>query len=191
MKRNILTERKRSARHGSVAVRSDRRTDCLAAARPEGRRLREKSKSSNGGSHSAIRTIVVPVDFTESSCKALDYAVLLAKRLDASIALLHVVERCYAEGFVDGARFAIRIEAREHAMRRLNMLAKSKLNEGAAIRCIARHGVPEYEIIRFAESTSADLIVIGRKLRNSLSRFVFGSVTRDVIDAAHCPVLVI
>ena len=183
MKRNVLTERKRSARREAFAVRIDRRTDGLTAGRPEGRRLRETSKSSNGGSPSAIRTIVVPVDFTESSCKALDYAVLLAKRLDASIALLHVVERCYAEGF--------RLEARGHAMRRLNMLAKSKLNEGAAIRCIARHGVPEYEIIRFAESTSADLIVIGRKLRNSLSRFVFGSVTRDVIDAAHCPVLVI
>ena len=38
---------------------------------------------------------------------------------------------------------------------------------------------------------SADLIVIGRKLRNSLSRFVFGSVSDDVIDASHFPVLVV
>lgn len=147
--------------------------------------------ASNGPSRPEIRTIVVPMDFTESSYKALDYALRLAKPLDASIALLHVVDSVYAGGFPGRAKSAIRIGASEDARRRFDALVKSKMDERVLIEPFVRHGVPEYEILRFAASTSANLIVIGRKLRSSVSRFVFGSVTRDVIDASYCPVLVV
>ena len=55
----------------------------------------------NGASARKRRTLLVPVDFTESSLKALDYAMSLAKRLNARITLLHVLDGVYGEGFMD------------------------------------------------------------------------------------------
>ena len=186
VKPNASTKSKRTSRRGGLkSVGIERRTGAKR------RRSRGQRIPSNASSRSAIRTIVVPVDLTEPAYRAVDYAVLLAKRFDASIALLHVVHRIYAEGFVDRGRSAIRIEARENARRRLNALAKSKLSEGVPIECIVRDGAPKYEIIRFAANRSVDLIVIGRKMRKSLTRFIFGSVTRGVIDTSQCPVVVV
>ena len=141
------------------------------------------------------RRILVPVDFTESSHKALDYALLLADCLRASIVLIHVVERIYAEGFLDTpAKRNVRMDAHRRAMEKLDAVVESKSDKSnclVTIRHIVRHGVPEYEILRLAESMGVDLIVLGRPPRNSLSRLVFGSVTRAVVDTAPCPVVVV
>jgi len=134
----------------------------------------------------------VPVDFTESSNKALDYALLLADCLRASIVLLHVVERKYAEGFLDTpAKRSVRAEADCWAREKLDAVTESKSDRLVPIRHVVRHGVPEYEILRLAESMDVNLIVLGRPPRNPLSRLVFGSVTRDVVDVAPCPVVVV
>ena len=138
------------------------------------------------------RTVLVPVDFTESSHRALDSALLLADCLRASIVLVHVVERTYAEGFLDTpAKRNVRMEAHRRTREKLDAVAKSKSDRLVPIRHVVRHGVPEYEILRLAESMNVDLIVLGRPPRNPLSRLVFGSVTRAVVDTAPCPVVVV
>jgi nucleotide-binding universal stress UspA family protein len=125
------------------------------------------------------RTMLVPVDFTASSNKALDYALPLAEYLHASIVLLHVVDRIYAEGFLDTpAKRNVRIEAHRWAREKLDAVAESKSDRLVPIRQVVHHGVPEYEIVRLAESMGVDLIVLGRPPRSPLSRLVFGSVTR-------------
>jgi len=138
------------------------------------------------------RTVLVPVDFTASSHRALDYALLLADCLRASIVLLHVVERIYAEGFLDTpAKRSVRTEADRRAMEKLDAVAESKSDRLVPISRVVGHGVPEYEILRLVENINVDLIVLGRPRRNPLSRLVFGSVTRAVVDTAPCPVLVV
>jgi len=57
--------------------------------------------------------------------------------------------------------------------------------------CIVRNGLPEYEILRAAESLGAHLIVLGRRPRSAVHRWIFGSITHSVIDCASCPVLVV
>ena len=138
------------------------------------------------------RTVLVPVDFTASSHRALDYALLLADCLRASIVLLHVVERIYAEGFLDTpAKRSVRTESDRRAMEKLDAVAESKSDRLVPISRVVGHGVPEYEILRLVENINVDLIVLGRPRRNPLSRLVFGSVTRAVVDTAPCPVLVV
>jgi nucleotide-binding universal stress UspA family protein len=138
------------------------------------------------------RRILVPVDFTESSDKALDCALLLADRLRASIVLVHVVERIYAEGFLDTpAKRNVRTEAHRRAREELDAVAESKSDHLVPIRHVVRHGVPKYEILLLAESMDVDLIILGRPPRNPLSRLVFGSVSRALVDTAPCPVVVV
>ncbi len=138
------------------------------------------------------RTLLVPVDFTESSVTALDYGLLLAKRLNASMTLLHVVDSMHGEGFVDSpARLSARARAIEDARLKLHLLAASKMDRRVPMECVVRHGSVEYEILRFAEIAPAHLIVLGRKARTALSRLVFGSVTREVLDTCSCAVVVV
>lgn len=138
------------------------------------------------------RTILVPVDLTASSGNALDFALRLAESWDASIVLLHVVDWMYAEGFLDTpAKRSFRSEVRRRAKEKLDALGKPASNHLVPIRCVVRHGMPEYEILRLAENMNADMIVLERRRRSSLSRLIFGSVTRDVVDVAPCPVVVV
>lgn len=154
----------------------------------------EPAERSNGSGASARkrRTLLVPVDFTESSLKALDYALSHAKRLNATVTLLHVLEGVYGEGFFDSSvRIKERTRAIADARFKLILLAASRIDRRVPMECVVRHGNVEYEIFRVAETASVHLIVLGRKSRNALSRMVFGSVTKDVIETSPCPVIVV
>ena len=158
------------------------RKRCASAERSNG----------NGAIARRRRKLLVPVDFTESSLKALDYAFSHAKRINATVTLLHVLEGVYGEGFLDSpVRLKERARAIEDARMKLNLLAASRIHRRVPMECVVRHGNVEYEIFRVAETGSVHLVVLGRKSRNALSRFVFGSVTKDVIETSPCPVIVV
>lgn len=158
------------------------RKRCASAGRSKG----------NGAIARKRRTLLVPVDFTESSLKAIDYALSHAKRIHATVTLLHVLEGVYGEGFFDSpARMKERTRAIGDARMKLRLIAASRMDRRVPMECVVRHGNVEYEIFRFAEGGPVHLIVLGRKTRNALSRFVFGSVTKDVIETALCPVVVV
>jgi nucleotide-binding universal stress UspA family protein len=151
----------------------------------------ERSKG-NGASARKRRMLLVPVDFTESSLKALDYALSHAKRINATVTLLHVLEGVYGEAFLDSpVRIKERTRAIADARMKLVLLAAARMDRRVPMECVVKHGNVEYEIFRFAETGSVHLIVLGRKTRNTLSRFVFGSVTKDVIETSPCPVIVV
>lgn len=180
------TATRRRERLNSVAARNSPwpapRKSCAMAERPGGRARVARRR----------RTLLVPIDFTGSSLKALDYALLLAKRLNATVTLLHVLESLYGEGFLDAsARLKARSSALADARLKLNLLAASRLHWRVPLECVVRHGHVEYEIFRYAEAASVHLVVLGRKVRHTLSRFVFGSVTARVMETAPCAVVVV
>lgn len=177
---------------------SDRRT--LGSIRPKCRvaagskhPLRARNAiATSGFQRSQTGTILVPIDFTEVSHKAFDYALSMATKLNFSVALVHVLQRSYAEGFVDGnQKEQIRAKARDDARMKLHTLARAKRIPGVPTSYLVSDGLPEYEILRIAEERKVDLIILGRQDRNPLSRLIFGSVTAEVVDAAPCPVLVV
>lgn len=145
----------------------------------------------NRSSDSRQQTILVPVDFTEASLRALDHALSLAECLGASVVLLHVVERIYAEGFLDTpAKSSFRTEAHDEARKRLGAVVESKSNCLAPVKRIVCRGIPQHEILRLAKSMGVNLIVLGRRRRSLLGRRLWGSVSDDIIDIAPCPVVV-
>lgn len=185
MKTMSLMENKRPIK-GELGI------DSPVADRLELRRPGHAARYSSRNSAPKARTILVPLDLTETSRTVLDYALWLAEDWNASIVLLHVVERMYAEAFLDTpAKCSLRTEVHRRAQEQLDALAKPKLRRFVPIRRVVRHGAPEYEILRLAEKMDADMIVLGRRRRNSLSRLILGSVTHDVVDAAPCPVVVV
>lgn len=140
----------------------------------------------------AVRTILVPVDFTASSRYALSQALVLARPLNASIVLLHVAQSVYTGPLLDSETKArIQTSERDRAEQRLRVLAQSVEAQHPVIECLVRNGPPGHEIVRAAEALNVSMIILGQPTRNSLLKLLFGSVTRDVVDTAPCPVLVV
>lgn len=143
-------------------------------------------------SHRSKPTILVAVDFRPSSLKAVELAFAWAKRLRACLLLLHVVDPIFTGEFVNlVTRQKVRREARRRAWERINKLAEAGSGGEDRVACVVRDGVPEIEILQLAGEMSVSLIVLGRRHRSPLSRWILGSVSDCIIDLAPCPVTLV
>jgi len=132
------------------------------------------------GETSAISKILVPLDGSKSSLRAMDHAVGLAKKLNAELTLLYVQEHVlglrpelskkigkgildYAARMVGGVSFSQRLES----------------------------GDPAKTITTIAEKESFDLIAMGSKGRGAIGRFFLGGVTNHVLHYTDRSVLVV
>jgi nucleotide-binding universal stress UspA family protein len=140
-----------------------------------------------------LRTILVPIDFSACSRKALQYAIPLAKEFSAALTLLHVVHVNYAAGPEFGAMDFPLIEAdlRKSAERELARLAAAEIQGQVAFECLVRSGLEVIEIVDVAKELESDLIVISTHGRTGLKHVFMGSVAENVVRLAPCPVLVV
>lgn len=138
------------------------------------------------------RSILVPTDFSPVSLQALDYAIGLAKRLRASILVVHVLTPAYAGGLSDSqTRRQLAQQAEAKTLEHFAALKTACRERGVVIHFVIRDGMPEFEIARVAENRHVDLIVIGRRKRGVVARWLLGSVSNEIVDVAPCPVLVV
>lgn len=139
-----------------------------------------------------LTSILVPVDFGESTRASVDYAIRVASLASASIVLLHVIDRTCAGGFLSSVtRRSIRAKEHDWARRCLAALGQRHETSRVPVQCLVRDGVPEYEILQLAETRDVGLIVLGRSQRSVLNRLLFGSLIGDVVECSRCPVLVV
>lgn len=131
--------------------------------------------------------IVVGVDGSEGSDRALAAATDVAKRDGAAIVLCHVVERIAAKGdmaplHADEPEVKARIESQAEELRGEGIDAEARF-EAIVL------GGPARSIADVAEETGADLIVVGTRGHSALAGVVLGSVTQKLLHLADCPVL--
>jgi universal stress protein A len=136
--------------------------------------------------------ILVPTDFSAGARLALDYAVQLARRLGASLHLLHVTEDpsiagMWTEAYVDIAQ--IRME-REAGARQLMDKLRRDIGPADVTDEIAAGPVARV-IIEAAADRGAGLIVMGTHGRTGLAHVLVGSVAEQVMRMAGCPVLTV
>lgn len=139
-----------------------------------------------------IRTILVPIDFSQRSKKALRYAVALARQFGGELVCLHVIDIPYGAG---EAGLVVEMQAyRKHlqaeSRRALTELVREEARE-IPVTSLLRAGAPYHEITRAAREFPADLIVISTHGRIGVRRFVLGSTAERVVRHAPCPVLVV
>lgn len=140
----------------------------------------------------SIRKILVPVDFSECSRKALRYAIPFAMQFEASLTLLYVTPMNYTVGefgMVDSPLMASQVrEAEEKAMAKL---LREEIGDRVPVIQQTRLGRPASEIAAAAKEMDADLIIIATHGHTGLKHMLLGSVTEDVVRIAPCPVLVV
>jgi nucleotide-binding universal stress UspA family protein len=137
-------------------------------------------------------SVLVPVDFSPTSLKALREARRLADRMSASLTLLHVrplsdVRAAIAEGredLLEGSPRALAAAMKSHyAVRLAGLVARS----GALETCLVS-GRASREILRAAKGF--DLLVMGRTGRGGISGLL-GGTTHKVLAACTVPVVVV
>jgi nucleotide-binding universal stress UspA family protein len=167
---------------GAVTLELDRRDEPLLDA----------SAQAPAPSPLKVDRILVPIDFSACSKKALRYAVPLAKEHRAALTLLHVVPPAYGGGEYAGVDFA-RLEAalQESGEKDLAKLAVDEVRGAVPTDTLVRVGQPAREVVELARSLPADLIVISTHGRTGLRHVFLGSVAEHVVRHAPCPVLVL
>jgi len=142
-----------------------------------------------------LKTILVPIDFSEPSRKALQYALSFAKQFNAEMLLLHVIE--YTPLAVASPPLPIiqdettRATLHESAAKQLAALRNETGSQGA-IKASVRDGTSAHaEIVKAAEEGNIDLIILGTQGRTGLVHFLIGSTAEKVVRHAPCPVLVV
>lgn len=140
-----------------------------------------------------IQTILVPLDGSDNSFRALNAAVSLAKKLDAKITLMYCVSifPSIEVQIVDPIK--CQIEERKYAEKILaNAEAICKEN-GVSSTTIIDYGTPGYILVRFikAKSNKIDLVVIGSRGRSAVKEVFLGSVSNYVLHKSPVPVMVV
>jgi nucleotide-binding universal stress UspA family protein len=140
-----------------------------------------------------FKRILCPLDYSDVSLRALEYALSLAQEADARIVLMHAVDG-FAEPYpgsdltfdATGYRGALEARARERL--------RAALPTGAEAWCDPEirvsSGKPSDEILRTARDERADVIVLGLHGKGRVRR-LFGSTAFAVVQEAHCPVLAV
>jgi nucleotide-binding universal stress UspA family protein len=143
-----------------------------------------------------IRRIFVPIDFSDSSMQALDYAIDLGRTLGAEITVLFVVEPIYfatpGDLYGTSANLGMLLEEqRRTAREEMRKLDERLKKRGVDIKTVLGSGVPHEVIVETAKARKADLVVMGTHGRSGLSHLLMGSVAEKVVRSASCPVLTV
>ena len=138
----------------------------------------------------ALRKILVPHDFSDTSEAAVRYAIALAHNFGAQLCLLHVSDRAkfeMATEFPLGLDGTLDDAVRERLLKILTPREQIEFKPSFELRA----GAPAAEIVKYAKEADVDLIVMGTHGRGFVAHVVLGSVAEKVVRTAPCPVLTV
>jgi nucleotide-binding universal stress UspA family protein len=145
-----------------------------------------------------FKRILCPVDFSDCSMQALNYATSLAQESEAHLTVMHVMAHdlgdtpeMYDTMITDGRlSLADYLRRREDEARaRLKEAVPETVAAYCQVETMMVRGKPGGEILRIAGEQQSDLIVIGVQGRGAADLMLFGSTTNHVVRASPCPVL--
>lgn len=141
-----------------------------------------------------IESILCPVDFSEFSTKAYEYACSLARYYGSKLVVEHVIQPPAVTypyysfpGALDRVYQELGVTAKEHLQ---EWVAEHSL-DGIRPELVVQCGVIADSILLLAEQQAPDLIVMGTHGRQGLDRVTMGSVTEKILRKASCPVLAV
>jgi nucleotide-binding universal stress UspA family protein len=141
-----------------------------------------------------VRTILVPVDFSNCSREGLRYAIAFANEFGAKIILLHATYLGYVYSCEGTAVYDIpglQKAARKTAARKMRELVGS-VNFGAVkFETAFTDGSPVIDICAFAKDHNVDLILTSTHGFTGFTHVLIGSIAEQVVRRAPCSVLVV
>ncbi len=141
-----------------------------------------------------LKKILVPIDFSETSKKAFQYALRFAEQFDCEITLIYVVEPVSPMVGAPLAVEAFSVAEDEFSVAEKNLAvlaAESHANGANSVNSSVRIGHSPNEITKAAKDLDVDLIIIATHGYTSWRHLCIGSTAERVVRTAPCPVLVV
>jgi nucleotide-binding universal stress UspA family protein len=141
-----------------------------------------------------FKTILFATDFSENSLYAFQYAFSMARKYEALLAIVHVInEPVDLRGFyVPHISFeSLEEEIEEGARKMMDKFCRVHVQDYDRYETFIVPGIPYDEIIKKAQELSADLIIMGTHGRSGLDHVLFGSTAEKVVRKSPVPVMTI
>ena len=142
----------------------------------------------------AIEKVLVPIDFSDHAGKALSHAKVIAKRYEAKLHLLHVVEAIPNPYFYVGdhhSLYDLIPDIEEKSSLHMKKLFADTPGPEVPFEVSVIGGRATSDIVTFAKDEGTDLIVIATHGLTGLAHLFLGSVAERVVRRAPCPVLTV
>ena len=168
---------------GSVAERIVRKASCPVMV-------------IKGIKYAGFKRIIVPIDFSDCSRKALEYAIATAGAHNSRLTILHVYEESFIEPYVNAANSE---EEADEIMKEIERINETKYDEflktidlsSVEYDKLLVKGVPETEIVETAMEQQADLVVMGTHGRAGIKHILIGSTAEEVVRTVHCDIIIL
>jgi universal stress protein A len=142
--------------------------------------------------HARLKRILVPLDFSTPSKRAMRFAREWALRFAAEVYLLHVIDPTIAGGEFGGAPLGtVQRDLAGKAKLALSQLAREEFPDSLSLKLRVRKGTASDEIAAAARESKADLVIIASHGYTGLKRVLLGSTAEAVARRAPCPVLIL
>ena len=136
--------------------------------------------------------MLVPLDFSRASIKALDYAVALARQFGARVSLVHVCDYDAAPPILEMTSLDIPIgEVMRQAKHRLRELSAKYGTQLTNAQLHVVSGRAYHEVCRLARRLGVDLLVTATRGHTGLKHLLLGSTAERLVQHAPCPVLIV
>ena len=145
-----------------------------------------------------FKKILVPIDGSEFSIRALKYAITITNKFDSNLIALHIVPSSVKYDFFQSEE-KFKPDSPENMILQSAYMEAQKwfddIKEKLGVKfitdvIIAKEPIVK-EIIEYSEREKIDLIIIGTRGRSGLKKLLLGSTASGVVTYANCPVMVI
>ena len=137
----------------------------------------------------SFKTVLVPVDFSEPSRKALDCGIGVAVRLSAKLVVAHIVPESDLLAAFPVESSVMETKQREEALHAIQALVPEQLVKQLDLKIIVRTGRVEEDLLKIVNEQSVDLIVMGSHGRRLFRRWFLGSVAEHLLRQVPVPIL--
>ncbi|MGV3467380.1 MAG: universal stress protein [Heyndrickxia sp.] len=136
--------------------------------------------------------ILVAIDGSEMSEKALEAGLHLAKEQQAEVTLVHVERNITIPVGLEGTTVdSIYDSIKKEGEKLLNDGKEKADADGINAKTVYLQGEPAVQIVHLAEKEEYQLIVIGSRGLGNIKEMMLGSVSHKVSQMSHCPVLIV
>src|SRR5215471_17141844 len=139
-----------------------------------------------------FKKLLVPIDFSEPSKRALEHGLALATRLEAKVVVAHIVPHTSALAYAFPIEnLAIETTQSQRAAQELRTLIPEERSKLLDIQFVVKTGHIEEELLEIIHGQSVDLVVMGSHGRRNFRHWFIGSVTEHILRKVPVPILTV
>jgi len=149
-----------------------------------------------GRKYVGFKRIIVPIDLSDCSRIALEYAAATARAHKSKLIILHVYEESFIEPYVNAANSE---EEADEIIKEIERVNETKYDEflktvdlnGVEYEKLLKKGIPDTYIVETAMEQQVNLIVMGTHGRSGIKHILIGSTAEEVVRTVHCDIIIV